>query len=81
VMRRSKLQIQVLSLYKQCLRAAESKPGFRFNVQSEFRRNARIPRTDTMRIEQAVRNGFRKLKMMNDPNVSGMGNFVDNRKK
>lgn len=81
MMRRSKLQIQVLSLYKQCLRAAEAKPGFRSNVQSEFRRNARIPRTDTMRIEQAVRNGFRKLKMMNDPNVSGMGNFVDERKK
>ena len=29
IMRRSKLQSQVLSLYKQCLRAAESKPGFK----------------------------------------------------
>jgi len=80
-MRRSKLQLQVLSLYKQCLRAAEAKPGFRLNVQTEFRRNAKIPRTDTMRIEHVMRNGYRKLTMMSDPNVSGMGNFVDDGKK
>jgi len=79
-MRRSKLQLQVLSLYKQCMRAAELKPGFRVNVQQEFRRNANIPRMNTLRIEQLIRNGTRKLTMMQDPNVSGMGNFVEDKK-
>ena len=50
-------------------------------MQTEFRRNARLPRTDTMRIEHLMRNGFRKLDMMKDPHVSGMGNFVDDKKK
>jgi succinate dehydrogenase assembly factor 1 len=81
MMVRSKLQVQVLGLYKQCMRAAESKPGFKVNVQSDFRRNAQIPRTDTIRIEQVMRNGYRKLDMMKDPHVSGMGNFVDDKKK
>jgi len=76
-MSRSKLQVQVLHLYKQCLRAADNKPGFKTNVRIEFRRNAAIPRTDTMRIEHVMRSGYRKLDMMRDPNVSGMGNFVD----
>ena len=79
--RRSKLQVQVLSLYKQCMRAAEHKPGFRVNVQAEFRRNAAVPRLNTLRIEQLIRNGFRKLDMMKDPSVSGMGNFVEEKKK
>jgi succinate dehydrogenase assembly factor 1 len=80
-MRRSKLQSQVLNLYKLCLRAAEVKPGFKVNVQSEFRRYSALPRTDTLRVEQLIRTGFRKLDMMKDPNVSGMGNFVEEKKK
>ena len=35
-------QLQVLSLYKQCMRAAELKPGFRVNVQQEFRKYDKI---------------------------------------
>jgi len=27
-----------------------------------------------------MRSGYRKLDMMKDPNVSSMGNFVDNKK-
>ena len=80
-MRRSKLQSQVLNLYKLCMRAAESKPGFKVNVQNEFRRYSVLPRTDTLRVEQLIRNGYRKLDMMKDPNVSGMGNFVEEKKK
>ena len=77
--RRSKIQVQVLSLYKDCLRAAEKKtPGFKNYIRNEFKRNAvSIARTDTMRIEYLVRSGRRKLDMMNDPNVSGMGQFVE----
>lgn len=80
-MARSKLQVQVLNLYKQCMRAAQSKPGFKVNVQNEFRRNSLMPRTDTIRIEHVMRNGYRKLDMMKDPQVSGMGNFVDDKNK
>ena len=32
-----------------------------------------IYRSDTLRIEYAMRNGQRKLEMMRDPRVSGMG--------
>jgi len=80
-MGRSKLQVQVLQLYRQCLKAAENKPGFKDHVRAEFKRNATMSRTDTMRIEHVMRSGYRKLDMMKDPNVSGMGNFVDSEQK
>jgi len=80
-MKHSKLQLQVLSLYKECMRAAKLKPGFEQTVRTEFKRNAALPRSDTLRIEYAMRNGQRKLEMMRDPRVSGMGRFVDEKKK
>jgi len=73
----SKLQLEVLRLYKELLRAAASKPGFQNTVRTEFRRQATLARTDTLRIEYSLRMGRRKLEMIKDPNVSGMGNFVD----
>ena len=75
----SKLQLEVLKLYKELLRAAENKPGFGENVRTEFRRQAGLPRSDSLRIEFSMRMGRRKLQMMKDPNVSGMGSFVDNK--
>jgi len=80
-MKHSKLQLQVLSLYKECMRAAQQKPGFEQTVRAEFKRNSALPRSDTLRIEYAMRNGQRKLEMMRDPRVSGMGRFVDDKKK
>ena len=41
--------------------------NFQVNVQNEFRRNSVMPRTDTIRIEHVMRNGYRKLDMMKDP--------------
>lgn len=73
--RHSKVQLEVLRLYKHCLRAAEKKPGFSDNVKYEFRKNAAIPKTDMLRIEHMLRQGWRKLKMMQDPYVSSMGRF------
>jgi succinate dehydrogenase assembly factor 1 len=58
--RHSKLQLQVLSLYKQCLRVAQTKAGFQETVRMEFRRNAAVPRTDILRIEQLMRGGYRQ---------------------
>jgi len=71
--------VQVLSLYKECLRAAEKKqPGFKGYIRQQFKQNAKsIPRTDTMRIEYMVRSGRRRLDMINDPQVSGLGQFVE----
>jgi len=83
VIRRSQIQKQVLSLYKECLRAAEAKsPQFKSVVRSDFKRNGRsIQRTDTMRIEYMVRQGRRRLDMMKDPHVSGFGQFVEDHDK
>lgn len=76
---RSKIQVQVLSLYKECLRAAEVKqPTAKIYVRKQFKENGRdVPRTDTMRIENHLRQGRRKLKMFNDPNVDRVGHFVE----
>ena len=65
-LRRSQIQKQVLSLYKECLRAAEVKsPSFKSVVRNEFKRNGvAIQRTDTMRVEYMLRQGKRRLEMM-----------------
>ena len=64
--RRSQIQKQVISLYKECLRAAEAKsPEFKSVVRSEFKKAGKsIQRSDTMRIEYMVRQGRRRLDMM-----------------
>ena len=76
---RSGLQKQVLQLYKQCLRSAENKPGISDMVKREFKKNSEISKLDSMRIEQLLRNGQRKLKMIQDPHVNGMGRFVEDK--
>jgi len=75
--RHSKIQLQVLSLYKSLLRAAKDKPGFDYAIRTEFKKNAvGLEKTDVLRIEHLMRNGKRKLEMIQDSNVSGMGHFV-----
>ena len=73
----SKLQLSVLSLYKELLRAAANKPGVETIIKTEFRRQAKLQRSDTLRIEYQMRIGRRKLEMIRDPQVSGIGQFVD----
>ena len=73
----SRLQLEVLKLYKELLRAAVGKPGVETTIRSEFRRQASLARTDTLRIEYQMRMGRRKLEMIRDPHVSGVGQFVD----
>jgi succinate dehydrogenase assembly factor 1 len=62
----SKLQLEVLKLYKELLRAAANKPGVEENVRTEFRRQAWLPRSDSLRIEYSMRMGRRKLQLMKD---------------
>jgi len=74
-MRHSKLQLEVLKLYKQLLRAGEGKPGVSDSVKREFRKNQHLPKSDTLRIEYVLRLGYRRLDQIKDPNVSGFGAF------
>ena len=73
----SRLQVEVLSLYKELLRAAVGKPGVENLIKAEFRKQASLARSDTLRIEYQMRMGRRKLEMFKDPQVSGVGKFVD----
>lgn len=74
---KSRLQTEVLHLYKELLNAAKGKPGFQNTIRQEFRQHVAIPRSDTFRIEFMLRRGYKKLEMIKDPHISGMGHFVD----
>lgn len=74
-MARSRLQLEVLKLYKQCLQAAKNKPGFTDTVRYQFRKDSQISKKEILRIEHLLRQGQRKLKMMNDPHVTSIGMF------
>ena len=73
--RHSKVQLQVLSLYRRFLRVAENKVGATQHVREEFRRNAQIPRMDTVRIEHMIRRAERQLKALSNPSIKGIGVF------
>ncbi|KAG7483933.1 hypothetical protein MATL_G00043600 [Megalops atlanticus] len=76
MVRHSKLQKQVLSLYRQFLRAGQNKPGFLPRIRDEFRVNARIPKTDVMHIEYLYRRGQRQLDQLKDVNTKQLGAFL-----
>ncbi|KAK3093981.1 hypothetical protein FSP39_022465 [Pinctada imbricata] len=79
--RRSKIQIQVLKLYKDFLRVSKDKPGVKDYIRSEFRKNAQIARKDTLHIEHLLRRGERQLELLKTKEVQGVGVFVDDEKK
>uniref|UniRef100_A0A0L8FQG7 Complex 1 LYR protein domain-containing protein n=1 Tax=Octopus bimaculoides TaxID=37653 RepID=A0A0L8FQG7_OCTBM len=71
----SKLQLEVLSLYRQLLRATRNKPGFKSYICDEFRRNMTIPRTNILQIEHIIRNGKKKLDLLKRQEVQSLGVF------
>ncbi|ELU03061.1 hypothetical protein CAPTEDRAFT_92308 [Capitella teleta] len=71
----NKIQLQVLSLYRQCLRAAKNRPGVKDHVREEFRSNASLPKLDTIRIEYLMRRGHRQLEQLSKSSVKGIGVF------
>ncbi|XP_044053486.1 succinate dehydrogenase assembly factor 1, mitochondrial isoform X4 [Siniperca chuatsi] len=73
--RHSKLQKQVLALYRQFLRAGQDKPGFTSRIRDEFRENARIKKSDVMHIEYLYRRGQRQLEQLRDVNTKQLGSF------
>lgn len=74
---RSRLQKEVLSLYRQFLTAAKGKPGVEVTIKQEFKQNKSIPKNDTLRIEFLLRKGIKKLEMIKDPQITGIGHFVE----
>ncbi|KAK1755070.1 complex 1 protein-domain-containing protein [Echria macrotheca] len=73
-MRLSGLQKEILSLYRQCLRACRSKPEakqahFRSFARNEFNKNMGIDKRDFGAIEFLLRKGRRQLEMYSSPGV------------
>ncbi|GFO11975.1 succinate dehydrogenase assembly factor 1, mitochondrial [Plakobranchus ocellatus] len=73
--RHSKIQKQVLSLYKEFLKVTKEQPGFKEYIRNEFRKNAAMPRADSIKIEYLLRRGWRQLEMLKTSSVSGAGVF------
>ncbi|XP_056275335.1 succinate dehydrogenase assembly factor 1, mitochondrial [Pseudoliparis swirei] len=73
--RHSKLQKQILNLYRHFLRAGRDKPGFVPRIRDEFRENAGIKKTDFMHVEYLLRRGQRQLEQLRDNNTKQLGSF------
>ncbi|KAF2743972.1 hypothetical protein M011DRAFT_409545 [Sporormia fimetaria CBS 119925] len=72
--RLSGLQRNVLSLYRQCLRAVKEKPRssqdhFRDFAREQFRKHQHINKKDFGTIEYLLRSGTRKLETWKDPEI------------
>ena len=78
--RHSKLQLQVLNLYKQFLRVSTEKPGTSDHIRSQFKQNAQIPKTDIMKIEYMLRRGKRQLELLKSSSVTRMAIFESGKK-
>ncbi|XP_059807378.1 succinate dehydrogenase assembly factor 1, mitochondrial [Hypanus sabinus] len=76
MVRHSKLQKQVLKLYKQFLRAAKDKPGSLPLIRDEFHKNSQISRTDVMHIEYLLRRGQRQLELLRESNTKQVTAFI-----
>lgn len=74
--RPSRLQKQILSLYRELLRAGRGKPGAEARVRAEFRQHASLPRSDVLRIEYLYRRGRRQLQLLRSGHAKAMGAFV-----
>ena len=72
---RSRLQKQVLSLYKRFLQVSRDKPGFTDHIKQEFRKNSAIPRTDGLRIEYLLRRAENQLIRLKKMECKSMGYF------
>lgn len=73
---RSRLQKQVLSLYRKFLRASQDKPGFTDYIKHEFRKNSVISKTDGLRIEYLLRRAQNQLKQLEKMETKSMGFFT-----
>lgn len=58
------------------MKLARTRPGLADYVRSEFKKNAAIPRTNTIQIEQVYRRGQRQLAMLERQDVQSVGVFT-----
>jgi succinate dehydrogenase assembly factor 1 len=70
--RHSNIQKQILSLYKEFLKTSKGRTGMAEHITGEFRKNASIPKADTMRIEHMFRRGQRQLDVLKKSTVRGI---------
>merc|ERR1712216_235211 len=73
----SGLQLQVLALYRECLRVARTKaPALQADIKriagQEFREHKGVARTDIERIEYLLRRGAKQLDRIRPANVQGV---------
>ena len=54
------------------MRTCEDRPGFKEYVQAEFRKNAKIPRSNILRIEHLIRKGEKQLKDLKQKDVQSI---------
>ena len=73
--RHSKVQLQVLSLYKQFMRITKEQPGFQDYIRNEFKKNSTLARSDIVKVEYLLRRGWRQLDMLKTTSVKGAGVF------
>ncbi|TMS39475.1 hypothetical protein L596_005989 [Steinernema carpocapsae] len=72
----SKLQLLVLDLYKQFLRASAEHPALREHIRQSFRDAAtKYQKTDTFLIEYNLRKAQRQLDSLKNHSISGFGNM------
>ena len=74
--RHSKLQLHILSIYRQFLRAAKDQPQTIEFIKSEFKKNSSIPKKSTLQIEQIVRRADRQLETLKKPTSKGISVFT-----
>lgn len=70
--RHSRLQLEVLSLFKQFLRTVGDKPGMADHIRNEFRKNASLQKSNTLIIDHLLRKGKRQLNEVQKSTVTGM---------
>ncbi len=75
-MTRSKLQKQVLRLYRDLMRAGQQTPGLNDHIRNEFKKNAvTIKRNNFLQIEHLIRLGMKKVKEIKKGSWTSMGRF------
>ena len=57
---------------------SKDRPGVEQHIKSQFRKNAVIPKTDVLHIEQILRRSQRQLDQLKKPSVRGIGSFQNN---
>lgn len=60
----SKLQLEVLKLYREFLKASRGNEVARELVKSTFKANSQISQTNILQIEYLIRSGRRKLQVL-----------------